>query len=136
MVEKEKVENVDEDEKEESEPYAEGTPLTSVFGDHPKTRILATLLSEKEHDVNVSEIARMSGMARSTVYEHIDDLVDLGIVENTREVSMGQMYKISEEDDLVQLIDALEWGINFREIEGVSEKSGFEIKLIKPNDNE
>ena len=120
---------------ESEKPYAEGTPLTALFGNHPKTKIIATLLSEKEHDVNISEIARMSGMARSTVYEHIDDLVELGVVENTREVSMGQMYKIAEDDDLVELIDALEWGVNFRQMDDFSGESNFEIRLIKQGES-
>mgnify|MGYP006300904913 CR=1 FL=1 len=93
------------------EPFAEGSVLTRLFGDHPKTCILAVLLSEPEHDLHKTEIAEEAGLARKTVYNHIDDLVDLGFVVETRVTGGNQMYRIDRDDPLAQELAAFEWAL-------------------------
>lgn len=95
-------------ESREVEPYAEGTPLPLIFGDTPKTKIIAALLSEASRDINISDIARLAGVSRSAVYEHLDDLIDLNIVEETREMGGSTLYQINTESALVEQIAELE----------------------------
>lgn len=95
-------------EKPVSEPYAEDTPLTWMFGDHPKARIIATLLSEHERDLNISDIARLAGISRPSVYDHLDDLVEKHIVVETREVGNSTMFAINRENTAVQLAAEME----------------------------
>jgi len=73
--------------EQEQEPYAEDTVLTQVFGNHAEPKILAALLSEPDQDLNVTQIAELAGVSRKTVYEHLDRFVELGLVEQTREVA-------------------------------------------------
>lgn len=90
------------------EPYAENTPLTWIFGDHSKVRIIAAFLSEKDRDINVSDVARLAGIARSTVYEHLEDLVDHGIITPTRKISGSQLYQLNTDSDIVKMIAQIE----------------------------
>lgn len=92
-----------------SDDYAPNTPLPRLFGDNARVKIIAALLSEQEHDLNVSDIARLAGVARSTVYDHIGELVELGIVVQTREVSGAPMYQINKEDKIVEHIQEIQW---------------------------
>lgn len=92
----------------DSEPYAEQTALAQLLGDHPKVKILASLLSEG-HDINVSRIADLAGMSRSTVYNHIDALINLGVVEHTRDVGGSPMYQINRDSEVAKLLGKLEW---------------------------
>ena len=90
------------------EAYAEDTPLTHLFGTPARTKIIAALLSEKGRDLNTSDIARLAGVARSTVYAHLDDLDALGIVEQTRTIGDSPMYQVDTGSELVEHIVAIE----------------------------
>ncbi|MBS1263690.1 MAG: hypothetical protein MAG715_00875 [Methanonatronarchaeales archaeon] len=99
-----------ESDSDGKEPFAEGAALTYLFGDHSKTRILATMLSESDMDLSVTEITRISGLNRTTVYKHLDDLEELGVIVNTRKTA-GQMYQINSDSEVVQDLAKLEWDL-------------------------
>lgn len=69
-----------------TEYYAEGTPLVTLFSDRKRVKFLAVMLRDHERDLNASDISRMAGIERSTFYDHIDTLLDYGLVKITREV--------------------------------------------------
>jgi len=99
---------------QEYEAYAEGTPLTQVFGETARVKILTALLSERNHDLNVTDIANIAGVARSTVYDHLGELKELNLVVETREVSGAPMYQINNDSRMVDRIDEIE-GLALRE---------------------
>lgn len=98
-----------DDATRDSEVYAEGTALTELFGDGPKVKILAAFLAEPDFDHNVTDIARLSGVTRKTVYKHLDDLLELGVVEKTRETGGSPRYKLDKENEAAKLVGQLEW---------------------------
>jgi len=94
-----------------NETYAEGHALTNLFGESAKPKIIAALLSESDVDVNVTDIADLAGLHRTTVYDHIDDLEALGVVEQTRTVSGSPMYQINRDSDVAEDIAKLHWDL-------------------------
>ena len=88
--------------------FAEQTALTELLGNHPKVKILAVLLSEGR-DINVSQIAEQAGMSRSTVYDHIEDLQAMEVVEQTRKISGSPLYQINKHSDVAEQLHKLEW---------------------------
>lgn len=94
--------------------YAENTPLTAVFGNNARVKIIAAMLSEREHDLNVTDIAALAGIARSTVYDHMDALEETHIVVHTRDVGDSPMYQINNDNPIVERIDEIE-GLALRE---------------------
>jgi DNA-binding transcriptional ArsR family regulator len=99
------------DDPEQTESAAEATVLTDVLGDHPKVRIIVALLAENDRDRNPTEIARLAGIDRTTFYEHVDDLLAYGIVEQTRTVGNSPMYSIDRENPAAEDLAALEWDL-------------------------
>lgn len=91
-----------------SQAYAEQTALTKLLGDHPKVKILSSLLSEGQ-DINVSQIADLTGMSRSTVYNHIDELINLNVIEHTRDIGGSPLYQINRDSEPGKLLAQLEW---------------------------
>jgi predicted ArsR family transcriptional regulator len=91
------------------EIYAEGHALTELFGESAKTKTIAALLSEV--DVNVTDIADLAGLHRTTVYDHIDDLEALGVVEQIRTVSGSPLYQINRDSDVAEDIAQLHWDL-------------------------
>ena len=98
-------------ERDESthEIYAEGTPLTELFGNGPKVKILAAFLADPDFDHNVTDISRLAGVTRKTVYKHLDDLLELGVVEKTRETGGSPRYKLDKDNEAAKLLGQLEW---------------------------
>lgn len=93
---------------ESNQDYTDNAALTHLFGDSPKVKILAVLL-QQGRDANVSTIADIGGMSRSSVYRHIDDLIDIGVVKQTREIGGSPLYQIDKESDVATKLAALEW---------------------------
>jgi len=105
----------DDDGEETPENFADGTPLVELLGDHPRPRILAVLVAHKSREFNVSELARHAGLARKTVYEHVEDLEALGAVDE-REATQGTRYTLGEAD-IGQKVWELE-GVTLQRITG------------------
>lgn len=97
--------------KTQSETYAEGSALTKLFGESAKTKLISALLSENDVDLNVTDMADLAGLHRTTVYDHIDDLEELGIVEHTRTVGGSPMYQINRDSQVAKDITELEWDL-------------------------
>lgn len=91
-----------------SEVYAEGTPLVELFGTPARAKLLSVFVDERRRDLTVSEVARQAGVARSTVYDHLDDFVDLGIVEETRETGPSTRYQLDMDSDIAQRLYELD----------------------------
>lgn len=89
------------------DPYSHNDPLQSVFGESGKVKIISALLSEKDTDLNVSDISRVGGVARSTVYDNMDGLQEMGIVVQTREIGGSPMYQINTDNEIVEYIDQI-----------------------------
>ena len=90
------------------EAFAEGTPLVELFGQPGRTKLISVFVDERDNDLNVSELARQAGVARSTVYDHLDDLVELGIIEETRETGPSTRYQLDKEDEIAELLSRLD----------------------------
>jgi DNA-binding transcriptional ArsR family regulator len=90
--------------------FAEQTALTELLGNHPKVKILVVLLSEGR-DINISQIAEQAGMSRSTVYDHIEELQTLEVVEQTRKISGSPLYQINKDSNVAEQLHKLEWAL-------------------------
>lgn len=88
-----KTEN--DDYQDGSGNFATGTPLVELLGDTPRARILAVLVAHKSREFNVSELARDAGIARKTVYQHIEPLVEFRAVTEL-ETSQGSRYTLAD----------------------------------------
>lgn len=79
------------------QPFADGAPIDRLF-DSPRAKIISVLVDEWKYDVSVSDIARQAGIARSTVYDHLDDLKMLGVVAESRKTGNSQRYELADTD--------------------------------------
>lgn len=94
----------DPEELDDTEAFASNVPLTDVFGSHPKTKIIATLLAEPADPAThftVNEISRISGIDPDVIREYIDELLAYGIVVETDDLDDEKTYKLNEESDIV-----------------------------------
>lgn len=90
--------------------YGDDAPLTYLLGNSARIRILSAFVAEKGSDISVSEIARLAGVARSTVYNHIGTLEKLDIIIHTRDTENGHSphYQLNEDNPVAILCYELE----------------------------
>lgn len=85
--------------------------LTALLGESAKTRILAVMLKGSHRDLSPPEIAERADVHRSTVYEPLYDLEELGVIHEQRQVGGTSLYQLNEESPvaarLKQVEDAL-----------------------------
>ena len=73
-----------------------------VFGDYPLIRVLDFLLTFREFDYPLREIARNSSVGWSTIHSFWYRLVEMGIVIQTRQVGRAKLYKLNIKNPVVQ----------------------------------
>jgi DNA-binding transcriptional ArsR family regulator len=94
----------------EIDNYAEEAPLTYLFGDSARVKIIGAFVAERNNDISISDIARLAGVARSTVYTHLDTLEKLGVIEHSRDIENGHspLYQLNDDSDIAELCYKLE----------------------------
>lgn len=94
---------------DETEGFDSG-PLEILFSGPARTRVLEAFVSERGRDLTVSDVARLSDTARSSVYRHLENLQDLGIIVETRTTGEGHStrYQLNEDSDIAELLYQLE----------------------------
>lgn len=88
--------------------FADGHPYMDVFGSPGRTKILAAFVSERGRDITISYVAQLAGVARSTVYDHIEELEDMGVINETREMGQSKYYTLNNDNDLAHELYRLE----------------------------
>jgi len=93
-----------------TEAFADGTPFMHLFGKPARTKILSVFVAERGRDLSKSEIAHQAGIARSTVYDHLDELSRLGVIKHTRDTRSGhsERYQLNEESRISEFLYKLE----------------------------
>lgn len=96
---------------------AEEGPIATLFDGPARTKIIEAFVSNGSRELNVSDVARLSDTARSSVYRHIDELQKMGIV---KEVDGGAgRYTLDSDDQLAELL---------RKVEGIALKRLLEVE--------
>jgi len=81
----------------------EKSAFRRIFGDSPLIKVLDFLLAEgRSFDYSLTEIAKNSGVAWSTLHEIFPKLEKMGFVKETRRIAQAKLYKLNEENPIVQ----------------------------------
>lgn len=90
--------------------YGDEAPLTYLLGDSARVRVIGAFVAERGRDISISDVARLAGIARSTVYNHIGPLERMGVIEHTRDVRDGHssLYQLNEDSNLAETLYMLE----------------------------
>ncbi|MFC1691370.1 hypothetical protein ACFL0W_04275 [Nanoarchaeota archaeon] len=91
----------------------EQTIFIQTLGDYPLIRILNHLLIFREFDYSLTDIAKESGVAWSTLNLLWPKLEKNQMVEHTRNVGKAKMYRLNTKNNTVQNLikfaDSLVW---------------------------
>ena len=80
----------------------EKTLFVKFLGDSPKIRVLDMLITGRELDYSISDIAEQSEIGRATFYRMMDELLKNKIILPTRKFGNMQLYKINLNNEFVK----------------------------------
>jgi len=72
------------------------------MGDSPKIRILDYLLTERDLDFSITDIAENAGIGRSTLYRVFDNLIKNKIIIHTRDIGRAKLFKLNKESPKIK----------------------------------
>ncbi|MGM0605355.1 MAG: winged helix-turn-helix domain-containing protein [Halobacteriota archaeon] len=84
---------------------ADHSPLVRIFKDEGMVRMLDVFLQRRSQRMGASKIAELAGVSPPTVYRHVDDLLELGIVRRT-DGPTGARYELDTDSELVADLEA------------------------------
>lgn len=104
----------------------------SVFiefmGDSPTVRVLDYLLTEKDLDFSISDMARNAGVGRTTLYRILGDLTNNKIIVPTRTIGKAKLYKLNKDSIKIQKLIEIDDMLILEELRKQSKRN--EEKII------
>jgi len=72
------------------------------MGNSPTIRVMDYLLTERDLDFSITDIAKNSGIGRTTLYRIWDGLVKNKIIIPTRTIGKAKLYKLNVGNDKIK----------------------------------
>lgn len=72
------------------------------MGDSPQIRVLDFLLTEREIDFSITDLAKNSKIGRATLYRIWKDLIKNKLIVKTREIGRAKLYKLNAENPFIK----------------------------------
>ena len=98
------------------------------MGDSPTVRVLDYLLTERDLDFSISDMARNAGIGRTTLYRIWDDLINNKIIVPTRTVGKAKLYKLNKDSIKIQKLIEIDDALILEELKKRSKRN--EEKII------
>lgn len=81
------------------------------MGDSPTIRVLDYLLTERELDFSITDMADNSRIGRATLYRIWDNLIKHEIIAHTRDIGKAKLFRLNTENPkikkLIEVYDML-----------------------------
>jgi predicted regulator of amino acid metabolism with ACT domain len=94
-------------------------PLERLFSSRATTRIIDFLVTFREFDYPLTEIAENTGVNRRTVERVMPNLLHYGLVKVTRTVGRSKMYQCNTGSPLVQGVVKVSSEISDHDVKGL-----------------
>ncbi|MBI2522755.1 hypothetical protein HYW19_00025 [Candidatus Woesearchaeota archaeon] len=72
------------------------------MGDSPTIRVLDYLLTERDLDFSITDMAKNAGIGRTTLYRIWDDLIKNKIIVPTRVIGKAKLYKLNKDNFVIK----------------------------------
>ena len=74
------------------------------MGDSPMSKVLDYLLTERELDFSITDMAENAGIGRATLYRIWESLIKNEIIMHTREIGKAKLYKLNSKNGKIKKI--------------------------------
>ena len=100
-----------------------------LFGGSPTIKVLDYLLTERELDFSISDMARNAGIGRATLYRIWEELIRNKIILQTRIIGKSKLYKLNVENPKIKKLIEIDDMLILEELRSKAEKQKHKIKI-------
>ena len=100
-----------------------------LFGDSPTIKILDFLLTERELDFSISDMARNAGIGRATLYRIWEQLIKNEIITPTRILGKSKLYKLNARNPKIKKLMEIDDMLVLDELRNKAEKQKRKIEV-------
>jgi hypothetical protein len=94
---------------------ASSAALVSLLTPASKAKLIQTVITMDGVKANPAQICKHAGVGRSSWYEHVDDLLAFGVIEQADKAGNSPLYRADMDDPIVgSLMTILELGAERR----------------------
>tara|TARA_Y100000031_G_C8208601_1_gene379824 strand:- start:1034 stop:1363 length:330 start_codon:yes stop_codon:yes gene_type:complete len=97
------------------------------MGDSPTVRVLDYLLTERDLDFSISDIARNAGIGRTTLYRIWRSLLKNKIIVPTRIIGKAKLYKLNKHNIKIKKLMEIDDTLILEELRNHSESKKAKI---------
>lgn len=72
------------------------------MGDSPMIKVLDYLLTERELDFSITDMADNAGIGRATLYRIWDNLINNQIIKHTRDIGKARLFTLNVQNNKIQ----------------------------------
>ncbi len=99
------------------------------MGDSPTVRVLDYLLTERELDFSITDIAENAGIGRATLYRIWGHLTKNQIIIHTRDIGKAKLFKLNVQNVMVKKLMELYDMLILKELREQAEKQKIKISV-------
>jgi len=99
------------------------------MGDSPTIRVLDSLLTERNLDFSITDMAKNAGIGRSTLYRIWDDLIKNRIIVPTREIGKAKLFKLNKENIIIKKLIEIDDVLILKDLKKRSEKQKIKVTV-------
>ena len=100
-----------------------------LFGDSPTIKVLDFLLTERDIDFSISDMARNSGIGRASLYRIWDELIKNQIISQTRVIGKSKLYKLNSNNPKIKKLIEIDDMLILEELRNKAETQKPKIKV-------
>ena len=100
-----------------------------LFGESPSIKVLDYLLTERELDFSISDMARNAGIGRATLYRIWDQLIKNKIIIPTRTIGKSKLYKLNIENPKIKKLMEIDDMLILEELRNKVEKHKVKVTI-------
>ena len=99
------------------------------MGDSPTIRVLDYLLTERDLDFSITDIAKNSRISRTTLYRIWKNLIKNKIITPTRIIGKARLYKLNKENMIIKKLVEIDDTLIIQELKKHSEKQKIKFNV-------
>lgn len=86
------------------------------MGESPTIRVLDYLMTERDLDFSITDMARNAGVGRTTLYRIWQKLIENRIITPTRVIGRSKLYKLNKDNIKIKKLMEIDDALNIEEL--------------------
>ena len=104
-----------------------GSLFIEFMGDSPTIKVLDYLLTERDLDFSITDMAKNSGIGRTTLYRIWTGLIKNKIIVPTRIIGKAKLYKLNKDNFVIKKLIEIDDKLMLEDLKRRSGKKEIEI---------